>query len=164
MDEILHLFYLHKVFNFFLENYAKGLPPLYPKHAPPPSGMENANSRGEISWETSVLPIELSHTEKHRLLRALCRLQIYANIFGQPECHWGEEWLPNDWASKEETDSSKPATEEAWRVFFGTIPPWEYHEMACVWAHFTIISNIVCKQLTAGHVESLCQSSDSPPR
>ncbi|CRL26732.1 Lysosome-associated membrane glycoprotein, conserved site [Penicillium camemberti] len=153
MEEIGHLFYLHKVFNFFLEDYAKNLPRPYAKNIRLPPWLEEANIPWEIQWETSVLPIKLSHTEKHRLLRALCRLQIYANIFGQPECHRGGDWFRNDWNTKKETDSSKPASEEAWRVFFGTIPPWEYHEMACVWAYFTTMFDPIYKEVTAGLYE-----------
>lgn len=35
-------------------------------------------------------------------------------------------WLDNDWRG--------PGSEEAYRVFYGTLPPWEYDEMGCVWA------------------------------
>ncbi|CAI7635562.1 unnamed protein product [Penicillium discolor] len=150
VEEILHLFYLHKVFDFFLEDYAKNLPRPYAKNIRLPPWLEEANIPWEIQWEASVLPIKLSRTEKHRLLRALCRLQIYANIFGQPECHKGGDWFRNDWNTRKETDSSKPASEEAWRVFFGTIPPWEYHEMACVWAYFTTMFDPIYKEVTAG--------------
>ncbi|OQD68308.1 hypothetical protein PENPOL_c003G10715 [Penicillium polonicum] len=149
VEEILHLFYLLKVFNFFLEDYAKNLPRPYVKNIWIPQWMENANIQWDIQWETSVLPINLSHTEKHRLLRALCRLQIYANIFGAPE-RTDVEWLRNDWVLKKETNSSKPADEEAWRVFFGTIPPWEYHEMGCVWIYFTMMFDPIYEEMTAG--------------
>ncbi|KAJ5509992.1 hypothetical protein N7453_002095 [Penicillium expansum] len=150
IEEILHLFYLHKVFNFFMEDYAKNLPRPYSKNIWLPPWMQELNLQWDIPWETSVIPIDLSHTEKHRLLRALCRLQSYANIFGDPECRDREATVSNNWEFKKESGSSRPADEEAWRVFFGTIPPWEYHEMACVWTYFTMIFDPIYEEVATG--------------
>lgn len=135
LEEILHLLYLHKAFHFFLEDYAKNVPQ--------PPWIEHDQ------WQASIIPIELSQTERHRLLRASCRLQIYANIFGHPERPAGE-WLYNDWHHKDESGSLRSLNEEAWRLFFGTIPPWEYHEMGCVWTYFTTKFDPIYKEMTAG--------------
>ncbi|KAJ5970172.1 uncharacterized protein N7479_000090 [Penicillium vulpinum] len=136
LEEILHLLYLHKAFDFFLEDYAKNIPQ--------PPWME------DDQLETSILPIELSQTEKHRLLRALCRLQTYKNIFGYPERRGGEEWIRNNWDLKKQSSNDRNSGEEAYRVFFGTIPPWEYHEMACVWVYFTTMFDPIYEDITTG--------------
>ncbi|CAG8893184.1 unnamed protein product [Penicillium egyptiacum] len=136
LEEIFHLLYLHKVFHFFLDDYAKNI------RRPPWMGSDQ--------WETSVIPIELSQTEKHRLLRALCRLQTYEHIFGYPERQNGNGWLDNNWNRKPKSSSSMPPHEEAYRVFFGPMPPWEYHEMACVWTYFTAMFDPIYKEMTAG--------------
>ncbi|OQE20172.1 hypothetical protein PENFLA_c017G06546 [Penicillium flavigenum] len=133
LEEILHLLYLHKVFRFFLGDYAKNLPR--------PPWMENDE------WETSIIPIELSQTEKHRILRALCRLQTYKNIFGYPESQDGDGWKQNDWKGKEKSSTSPD--KEAYRVFFGPMPPWEFHEMGCVWIYFTTKFDPIYKEMTA---------------
>ncbi|KAJ5050218.1 hypothetical protein NUH16_008758 [Penicillium rubens] len=136
LEEIFHLLYLYKVFRFFLDDYAK--------NAPRPPWMEKEE------WETSVIPIKLSQTEKHRLLRALCRLQTYQHVFGFPERPNMDTWIDNNWDTKQKSSSSMPPNEEAYRVFFGPMPPWEYHEMGCVWTYFKTLFEPIYKEMTAG--------------
>jgi hypothetical protein len=136
LEEIFHLLYLHKVFHFFLDDYAKNVPR--------PPWMENEE------WETSVIPIKLSQTEKHRFLRALCRLQTYEHIFGLPERLESGIWIDNDWRNtKQKSSSSMSPNEEAYRVFFGPMPPWEYHEMGCVWTYFKTLFEPIYKEMSA---------------
>lgn len=71
LEEILNLVHHFKVFQFFLRNFAA--------NAPRPEWIDHDQ------WETTILPIELSPTEKHRVFRALCRFQAFSNIFGVVE-------------------------------------------------------------------------------
>lgn len=114
MEEILALFQLEKVLQFFLKDYTT--------NPPRPEWIELDR------WER-MLPIELSDDERHRFFRALCRLQTHSNIFADLEKDPENRvsWLDNDWRG--------PGSEEAYRVFYGTLPPWEYDEMGCVWAY-----------------------------
>ncbi|KXG49250.1 uncharacterized protein PGRI_031200 [Penicillium griseofulvum] len=142
LEEISHLFYLYKVFHFFLEDYAKNIPQ--------PPWME------DDQWKTQVLPIKLSPSESHRLLRGLCRLQIYQNIFGTPEHldvpyhQVGEKPDRNQWDMNKGPSGHCDPRREVFRLFFGTIPPWEYQEMACVWAYFKTMFDPIYKEMTAG--------------
>ncbi|KAJ5249680.1 hypothetical protein N7489_000090 [Penicillium chrysogenum] len=133
LEEILHVLYLHKVFRFFLCDFAKNFPR--------PPWMESDE------WETSVIPIELSQTEKHRILRALCRLQTYQNIFGSPESRDEEVCKNNYWTDN--VKPSEPCHKEAYRVFFVPMPPWEFHEIGCVWKYFTTKFDPIYKEMTA---------------
>ncbi|KAJ5188155.1 hypothetical protein N7491_004480 [Penicillium cf. griseofulvum] len=104
-------------------------------------------------WKTEVLPIKLSHSENHRLLRGLGRLQIYQNIFGPPE--HSEDWvwqkrISNQWDVNKGSSSHCDPRREVYRLFFGMIPPWEYQEMACVWAYFRTLFDSIYKEMTAG--------------
>lgn len=73
----------------------------------------------------------LSETEKVCYLRGFYRLQIFANIFGPiefPVQEFNAEQGDN-WADKTFT------MEEAWRVLFGTMAPWEVAELGCVFQY-----------------------------
>lgn len=82
-----------------------------------------------------MLPVELSDDERRRFLRALCRLQTHSNISASPEKSSGTGCcfkFRNDW---DRGESRLLACEEAYRVFYGTLPTWEYDEMGCVWTY-----------------------------
>ncbi|KAJ6118152.1 hypothetical protein N7471_014029 [Penicillium samsonianum] len=134
LEEIFNLFYLHKVSHFFLKEYETKVPR--------PPWISNDQ------WENSILPIELSHTEKHRFLRALCRLQIYTNIFGEYEQLINRRMKRNAWRDSPKGDFCND--ELAYRVFFGTMPPWEFQEIGCVWAYFTTMFDHIYKEISAG--------------
>ncbi|RJE24938.1 hypothetical protein PHISCL_02702 [Aspergillus sclerotialis] len=83
-------------------------------------------------WESEILPLKLSDTEKGRLLRAYYRVQTYSNMFGAPE------WLPdeprdsrclNNWCW-----GGSSLVDEVYRLFFTTMPQWEAQEF-CVWIY-----------------------------
>ncbi|KAJ5592171.1 hypothetical protein N7537_009075 [Penicillium hordei] len=134
LDEIFNLVHLHNVFHFFLNEYETKVPR--------PPWISNDQ------WENAILPIKLSHAEKHRFLRALCRLQICANIFGEYEHTTTEIVNHNHWSRGPEHDLC--CDEEAYRVFFGTMPPWEFQEIGCLWAYFTTLFDHIYKKISAG--------------
>lgn len=118
MEEIMGLLQFGKVLQFFLKDYTVKLPR--------PGWIE------ADQWE-KMLPIELSNDEKHRFLRALCRLQIYSNIFAIAERRRNDkDYFDNDW---QHLTTLPSAEEEVYRLFYGTLPPWEYVEMGCVWTY-----------------------------
>lgn len=96
-------------------------------------------------WKTTCIPLRLSTVEKRRFLRALCRLQILSNIFGDeircvnyPLCdscsnqrvwQWGETTEPVPFSMAR---TNHEVIAYAYRLFHGTIPPWEYEEMGSV--------------------------------
>lgn len=83
-----------------------------------------------------MLPLRLLDAEKTRLLRALCRLQTFSNVYGRifvyepPNC----EKRTNYAAVYEWSDRIRDIEQtEKWRTFFSTMPPWEFEEFLCVW-------------------------------
>lgn len=113
LEDVIELLNLHKEIDFFLEDYST--------NAPRPSWI------GPGQWSAEFTPMRLSHAEKRRLARALCRLYLHANIFGNIEITESDsDWIPNNWKN------TVHDTEDAWRLFFGTLPPWEYEELVCV--------------------------------
>lgn len=116
--EFFGLFQFHKKLQFFLGDFEINAP-----HPPWIS---------QDRWKTSILPIQLSHTEAHRFPRALCRIQIHANIFARPEQPLKPGFpdiIYKDWYQGRES------LIEAFHLFFGTLPPWEQAEMGAVWAY-----------------------------
>lgn len=74
----------------------------------------------------------LSAVEKARILRALCRLQTYCNIFGVRE--WVDPMLAGDLLQGSSTTWHRHFTiDEMWSLFFRTMPPWEIEEFGSVW-------------------------------
>lgn len=121
IQEIVKLFHLHERLNFILDDYSI--------YSPRPAWIEPYHWNG-------LLPLHLSVVEKRRFLRAACRLQIHANIFGTPERSLDPEVPPtiNNWdIGSYYTDDNVRI--DAYRLFFGAMPPWEYHEMGCVWSY-----------------------------
>ncbi|KAJ5174470.1 uncharacterized protein N7482_000347 [Penicillium canariense] len=109
LEEVIKLLHLHKQLQFFLEDYSTNIPR--------PSWMDPAQ------WEHE-LPLKMSDCEKRRFLRALYRLYTHANIFGLPEVHPQSNSIDNGFDN-----------EQAYRLFFGAMPPWEYQEIGCVWSY-----------------------------
>ncbi|KAJ5610443.1 hypothetical protein N7510_007162 [Penicillium lagena] len=129
LEEIIELLHFHKEIHFFLDDYSQ--------NAPRPEWIDSAQ------WPR-FLPLDLSNSEKCRFLRALCRLQTHAYIFGKSEVsieRW-YDWPSNDW----EYTTLRP--EDAWRLFFGTILPWEYEEMGCVWSYLMTKYDPVYKEIS----------------
>ncbi|CAG8895258.1 unnamed protein product [Penicillium egyptiacum] len=136
LEEIFNLFYLHKVFHFFLQEYDM--------KAPRPPWISNDQ------WEHSILPMNLSDTEKHRFIRALCRLQIYANVFSEYEhttMTAENKW--NSWGGCGK-NGSHHLYKEGYRLFFGAMPPWEFQEIGCLWAFFTTMFDHIYKEISVG--------------
>lgn len=135
VEEMIKLLHLHKMLSFFLGDFSLNTP------RPPwiPS----------TQWENKCLPLHLTPLEKRRFLRAMCRLQILANIFGDPvydvklegdnPYKRGMNWQMGE--TGEALDSSRMPLEthdieqQAYRLFYGTMPPWEYEEMGSVFGY-----------------------------
>ncbi|KAJ6037232.1 hypothetical protein N7540_001511 [Penicillium herquei] len=121
LNETIELCYLHERLLFFLEDFRGNVP--------------KPEWISVDEWNTQ-LPLSLSLLEEHRLFRALCRLEIHANIFGPMEEepfsrnslreHNKARYLNNWQAEKDSDDASK----EAAILFFGKITHWEYEEMS----------------------------------
>lgn len=135
--EMRDLFRLHKVLRFFLKDFEKSaMWPLW------------VDSK---TWRNPVLPLKLFKTEQYRFLRALCRLHTHANIFGRAEYPLDDPVLRNNWREDEITERFS-LDEEAYHLFFSTMPPWECDEMSCVWRYLSDKINClypgVCDSLT----------------
>ncbi|CAG8057669.1 unnamed protein product [Penicillium olsonii] len=115
--------------------------------------------------------INLLHFQK-RILRALCRLQILKNIFGDPihcfqypncdSCSCTDHWRKRE-GTKKVRRSHEPRNhqddEYAFRLFYGTMPPWEYEEMGCVYSYFREKDELLGKEIG----RDLRQLSESTP-
>jgi hypothetical protein len=95
------------------------------------------SSQAEPLPRQQTAPLRLSPTEKERILRALCRLQTYCNVFGARE--WTE---PADDLCKSSMSTCKQTSStwyknftihEMWRLCFGSMAPWEVEEFGSVW-------------------------------
>ncbi|KAF9884252.1 hypothetical protein FE257_001984 [Aspergillus nanangensis] len=81
----------------------------------------------------------VSEAEKARILRALCRLQTYCNIFGarewvEPEPNAQQRFLSPNLLKRRSTTWHRHFTiHEMWSLFFRTMPPWEVEEFGSVW-------------------------------
>ncbi|EAL87119.1 hypothetical protein KXW98_008972 [Aspergillus fumigatus] len=94
-------------------------------------------SQAEPLPQQQNAPLQLSSTEKARILRALCRLQTYCNVFG------AREWIePADDICRSSTSPCKRTSStwyknftihEMWRLCFGSLAPWEVEEFGSVW-------------------------------
>jgi len=131
LEELIKLFRLHKMLRFFLEDYSI--------NAPRPPWIQ------PVQWENNILPLHLSLSEKRRFSRAMCRLQTLKNIFGDPvqcsmyescdSCGHNRVWQMGD--TNEPRDISKDCEtwlirEQAYKLFYGTMPLWEHEEMGSV--------------------------------
>jgi hypothetical protein len=124
-DEITKMMKIHEAAVYFLEDYAATLPA--------PSWWDHKARK----WEP---PIKFSHTERARFFRAFYRFQTWCHIFGQPEYGClssatsfsaGPQRPPeNEWTDRTFT------LEQAWRLIWGTIPPWEIEEVGSLLDYF----------------------------
>lgn len=158
LEEIIKLFYFHKTLRFFLEDYSI--------NAPRPPWIE------PTVWKSKYLTLKLSPTEKDRFLRAVCRLQTVSNIFGdvlysEDPCCNNSRVNMNYWKLAE-TDELRDLTREqspwfleetAYRLFYGTIPPWEHEEMGGVFRYFVAKIEAIYQEIA----DNLRQLSESTP-
>jgi hypothetical protein len=119
LEEIIQIFHLYRMLDFFLEDYAKS--------APRPGWIQLEPTQ----WHQKILPLDLSDTEKRRFIRGLCRLQIFFNIFGLREQCWFDE-SP---ALEEENDWHLHTDYENNTLFWDIMLPWECEELGCVWSY-----------------------------
>ncbi|KAJ5697333.1 hypothetical protein N7488_011017 [Penicillium malachiteum] len=133
MAEITELCYLHRRLLFFRDNFESDVPKPEWIH--------------EDEW-IEQLPLSLSLLEEHRLLRALCRLEIHANIFGpMEEKPFSRNSLFdvkkaryfNNWEAESESDDPH---HEAASLFFGKMTHWEYEEMSSLIPY--LMKNYTC--------------------
>ncbi|KAF7594658.1 hypothetical protein BBP40_008749 [Aspergillus hancockii] len=124
LDECFQLSHLYSQLDFLTQRYCTQ------SSCPPGITQEK--------WDQNR-PINPSKTEKARILRALCRLQTYCNIFG------AREW--DDFQNEPSSSSTRPSPSkrrsstwyrnfqlhEMWSLIFGTMPPWEVEEFGCLW-------------------------------
>ncbi|QKX60174.1 uncharacterized protein TRUGW13939_07317 [Talaromyces rugulosus] len=116
VEEIKELYKFHKEILFFLADFRANLKsPYFIK---------------DKDWNEKYVPIRLTDPERRRFVTALCRLVIHHNIFGR--CKEAKEedstFYDNEW-------EQEISGVDAWRLFFGTMPPWVYHEMVCIQWH-----------------------------
>lgn len=158
VGETIKLLHFHKVLSFFLEDYSLNVP--RPPWIP------------ATQWENKHLPLQLTPLEKCRFLRAMCRFQILKNIFGDPvydvnlegDNPYGDGM---DWQMGETGEPIDPSrrhrpegiVQQAYRLFHGTMPPWEYEEMGCVFGY--LISKI--KAITEEISDDLRRLRDNTP-
>ncbi|KAJ5436913.1 hypothetical protein N7445_007798 [Penicillium cf. griseofulvum] len=109
-SDALRLLDLHKEMTYFVQGFSKHNK--RPRYVNP------------HQWQKVQFPVVLSSTEEHRLLRALCRLQLHSNVFAKAPSR-----------SERPFDRYALCSQEVWRLFFATMPPWEYEEMGSVWAY-----------------------------
>jgi hypothetical protein len=123
LEECLQLSYLYRQLEYLLHTYCT--------QASCPQGIT------QEKWDQSR-PITPSKTEKARILRALCRLQTYCNIFGARE--WDESQQESQSSTRPGLSKRRSSTwyrnfqlHEMWSLIFGTMAPWEVEEFGCLW-------------------------------
>ncbi|KAL4888881.1 hypothetical protein BDV59DRAFT_124583 [Aspergillus ambiguus] len=81
----------------------------------------------------------ISFQEKARIIRSLCRLQTFCNIFGarewvEPQPSVPDRALDPSLLKRRSTTWHRQFTiDEVWDLFFRTMPPWEVEEFGSVW-------------------------------
>ena len=160
LEETIKLFHFHKMLCFFLEDYSV--------NAPRPPWIQ------PIQWEKECLPLlHLSHSEKCRFLRAMCRLQIMKNVFGDsvyclkrgscPSCRRGRKqiWQLAETDELKDVEGGYGGSVEniAYKLFYGTIPPWEYEEMGGVFRYLVSKVEAVAQEI----IDDLRQLSKNTP-
>ncbi|KAJ5578636.1 uncharacterized protein N7459_007600 [Penicillium hispanicum] len=156
LEEVIKLLHFHKLLSFFLEDYSI--------NAPRPPWIQLAQ------WKNEYLPLGFSPLETRRFLRALCRFQLLHNIFGdQIECEHDYDEIPNCdkhpdcdkhgvrpiWQLGEFNGRRGPSRMnntwlcglEAYRLFYGIMPPWEYEEMGCVFGYLVSKIKPISKEI-----------------
>ncbi|KAI9932370.1 hypothetical protein ASPWEDRAFT_27365 [Aspergillus wentii DTO 134E9] len=158
LEEVIQLLHFHRMLCFFLEDYSI--------NAPRPPWIEPAQ------WESEFLPLDLSPCEKGRFLRAMCRFQLVKNLFGDPvycedygtcdSCAKRNTWQLGEIGELKGTESIRPTwqiREQAYRLFYGTIPPWEHEEMGGVFNYLMAKIETIYKEIA----HDLRQLSKSTP-
>ena len=124
-DEIMKMMKMHESAVYFVEDYGATLPePSWWAHG----------SGGK--WES---PIKFSSTERARFFRAYFRFQTWCHIFGQPE--YGGHYLSSTPSDREPPSENQWTDrtftlEQAWRLIWGTMPPWEIEEVGSLVDYF----------------------------
>lgn len=126
MEECFQLSQLYRQHEYLLN--------LYCSQASCPPGVS------QETWEQNR-PTNPSKIERARILRALCRLQTYCNIFGARE--WSEQhhvtaepYSPSQsrfFKRRSSTWYRNFGLHEMWSLIFGAMPPWEVEEFGCLW-------------------------------
>lgn len=147
MEEAIELLCLHKKLSFFLDDYFVNSPK--PPNVP------------VSQWGSEYLPLKFSSLERRRILRAVCRLQIMKNIFGDTAycfkrnlceiCGSRPTWQRGEttkvlWNPPPDIDLGA-LRESAYRLFYGTMPPWEYEEMGCVFTYLRTKVEVVLEEM-----------------
>lgn len=143
---------------FFLEDYSI--------NAPRPPWIQ------PMQWENEFLPLHLSLFEKCRFLRAMCRFQTLKNIFGDPvycfgygscdSCGHRKAWQLGEIDELRDLKRAHGAWfihEMAYRLFYGTIPPWEHEELGSVFNYLFAKIKAISKEIA----DDLRQLSKSTP-
>lgn len=117
LGEIFRLLIFHTQLQFLVEDHAKNAP----------------RPKLKVNEALKLVPLpRLSATERYRFLRALCRIQIYRNVFTPPETSLEDYQKEKKkfWATSE--DDYDETWKLAYRVFFEAKPHWENAEIGCV--------------------------------
>ena len=129
IDESIKLLQLYSKLDAILQAYCH--------HAPCPPWMDQA------TWRTRCLPLQLTETERARIVRSLCRMQTFYNFVGARE--WTSEWEQEMHSMTLSPSMTPPilrktstwyrnfTSNEVWNLFFGTMPPWEVEEFGSLW-------------------------------
>ncbi|KAJ5156472.1 hypothetical protein N7492_009275 [Penicillium capsulatum] len=139
LEEIIDLLHFHRMLNFFED---------FLVHAPRPPWIQAAQ------WENELLPLRLSCCEKQRFLRALCRFQVLRNIFGDAEFrrdHDMKVWQIGETGRSIDGSSESSAgtiVKEAYKLFYGTMLPWEHDEMGSVFGYLISKIAAICGEVT----------------
>lgn len=139
LEEIIDLLHFHKMLNFFLTDFSI--------HAPRPPWIETAQ------WEKQ-LPLHLTVLEKQRFLKALCRFQVLANIFGDTYFHRDynkKVWQLGDAGRAVDGSSEAPVGTiemEVYRMLYGPMLPWEHDEMGSVLGYLISKIAAICADIT----------------
>lgn len=145
LEETLRLQSFYRIIDFFLQDLSL--------NAPRPPWMEAAQ------WNAQ-LPLTLSLSEKRRFARAVCRLQIMKNLFSDAVtgelAQFCDPSAPPDnlyeWQSgpyEELGEELANPHQMAWRLFYGTIPPWEYDEMGSAFSYFRSKVDIIAGEISS---------------
>ncbi|KAH8431547.1 uncharacterized protein LDX57_009209 [Aspergillus melleus] len=138
-EEIIKRFRFYRMLFFFLEDISI--------NAPRPPWIQ------PIQWESEYLPLHLSIFEKRRFLRAMCRFQILKNLFGDPvycfdRVKCGKCGDRNKFWQLRECNDLQTVWEEAYRLFYGTMPLWEHDEMGSVFMYLVSKYEGISKEIT----------------
>ncbi|PLB53207.1 hypothetical protein P170DRAFT_423975 [Aspergillus steynii IBT 23096] len=165
LEEIIKLLQFHKMLCFFIEDFSTN------DQRPP--------WIQPVQWEREHLPLHLSPAEKHRFLRAICRLQILQNIFGDPilcsdpdcPCSNMHNWQVLELDRAVGTEGIR---KNAYRLFYGPLSLWEIDEMGSVFGYlYSKIMGIsaeveddlrqLCKNTPSGMFCDIIPKEQRPP-